>query len=74
MFSSAAVSVGDKLCVTGDVAEFFDLTELTNVSTTEVLATGETLPTVTQITLGMSADFEAYEGMRVELAEVPRIR
>ena len=67
VFSSAAVSVGDKLRVTADVAEFSDLTELINVSSTEVLATGQALPSVTQITLGMSADFEAYEGMRVEL-------
>ena len=67
VFSSTAVSVGDKLLVAADVAEFSDLTELTNVASTEVLATGQALPSVTQITLGMGSDFEAYEGMRVEL-------
>ncbi len=67
VFYSIAVSVGDKLRVTADVAEFSNLTELTNVASTEVLATGQALPSVTQITLGMGPDFEAYEGMRVEL-------
>lgn len=67
VFSSTPVSVGDKLRVTGDIAEFSNQTQLTNVSNIETIDTGQTLPTVTQITLGMGPDFEAYEGMRVEL-------
>ncbi|MBC58490.1 MAG: hypothetical protein CL814_16350 [Confluentimicrobium sp.] len=63
----AAVAVGDKLRLTGTVAEFSNLTEITSVSYTQVLATGVALPTATMITLGMGPDFEAYEGMRVEL-------
>ena len=67
VFSSTPVSVGDKLRVTADVGEAFGLTELTNVASMQVLATGHALPSITQITLGMGPDFEAYEGMRVEL-------
>ncbi len=67
VFSSTPVSVGDKLRVTGDIAEFSNQTQLTGVSSIETLATGQTLPSITQITLGMGPDFEAYEGMRVEL-------
>ncbi|SMX44716.1 ExeM/NucH family extracellular endonuclease [Actibacterium lipolyticum] len=63
----ATVAVGDQVRVTGEVDEYQDLTEITNVSATQVLATGVTLPTATVINIGMSADFEAYEGMRVEL-------
>lgn len=63
----ATVSVGDKLRVTGTAGEYSGQTQISSVSNTQVIATGETLPTVTQITLGMSADFEAYESMRVEL-------
>lgn len=63
----ATVSVGDSLRLTATVAEYYDLTELTNVSMTQVLGTGTALPTATQITIGMSDDFEAYEGMRVEV-------
>ncbi len=60
-------AVGDKLRVTATVDEFSDLTELTDVTEAVTLETGVALPTVTQITIGMSANFEAYEGMRVEL-------
>lgn len=63
----ATVGVGDKIRLTATVDEFSDLTELTDVSDLQVLETGVTLPTATQITIGMSDDFEAYEGMRVEL-------
>lgn len=64
---NATVSVGDKVRVTATVDEFSDLTELTNVTELVTLDTGVTLPTATQITIGMSDEFEAYEGMRVEL-------
>ncbi|MBU3029228.1 ExeM/NucH family extracellular endonuclease [Paracoccus marinaquae] len=67
VFSGAPVTVGSRLRLTADVAEFQDLTELTNVRDLAVLETGVALPTATQITLGMRADFETYEGMRVQL-------
>lgn len=67
VFSSQPVTVGSQLRLTADVAEFSNLTELTNVRDLTVLETGVSLPSVTQITLAMSDDFEAYEGMRVQL-------
>lgn len=67
VFSSTAVQVGDAVRVTGEVAEFSNLTEITNVQSTTVLGSGNALPTVTQVSLGMGPDFEAFEGMRVEL-------
>lgn len=63
----STVSVGDKVRVTATVDEFRGLTELANVSDIATLDTGVALPTVTTITLGLDADYEAVEGMRVEL-------
>lgn len=67
VYSNQPVMVGDKLRLTGEVSEYGDLTQLEAVRDLQVLETGVALPSVTQITLGMRADFEAYEGMRVEL-------
>jgi predicted extracellular nuclease len=63
----AAVSVGDRVRVTGEATEFRGATQIGAVSATAVLGTGVPLPTATQITLGLSDGFEAYEGMRVVL-------
>ena len=62
-----SVSVGDKVRVTATVDEFNGLTELTGVSEISTLDTGVQLPTVTVINIGIDADYEAVEGMRVEL-------
>lgn len=67
VYSNQPVTVGDQLRVTGSVSEFGGLTQLENLQSTEVLATGQALPSVTQITLGMRGDFETFEGMRVQL-------
>lgn len=67
VFSNVPVTVGSRLRLTADVTEYQDLTELMNVRDLEVLETGVALPTVTQITLGMHENFEAYEAMRVQL-------
>lgn len=63
----ATVSLGELRRVSGTVDEFFGLTEITDVTTSELIASGEPLPTATVITLGLRDGFEAYEGMRVEL-------
>jgi predicted extracellular nuclease len=61
-----AVNPGDVVRVTGVVDEFNDLTELTNVSAVEVIATGASV-TPASVSLPVSAlsDFEAFEGMAV---------
>lgn len=67
VYSNQPVSVGDKLRLTGEVSEYGDLTQLEAVRDLRILETGLALPSVTQITLNMRANFETYEGMRVEL-------
>jgi VCBS repeat-containing protein len=65
-----SVSVGDKVEVAGTVAEYFDLTEITNVTDIITLSSGNAQPTSASIAL--SPDFEAnleqYEGMAITLA------
>ncbi len=64
------VSEGDNVTVTGEVAEFFGETQLTNVSDIVTNSTGNTLPGAAQIVLDptIAYDFEAFEGMRVEVS------
>jgi predicted extracellular nuclease len=60
-------SVGDLVRVTGRVAEFNDLTEITRVQDVVTCAQGLPLPTPAAITLPVAslADLEAFEGMLV---------
>ena len=44
--SPPTVAEGDRVSVTGTVAEFFDFTEITNVTSLETLSAGNPLPTV----------------------------
>jgi len=64
------VNVGDAVRITGMVDEYYDLTELTNVSSIEVLAESWTTSMVT-VTLPVSdvADLERYEGMWVTMPQ-----
>ncbi|WP_010523103.1 ExeM/NucH family extracellular endonuclease [Aquimarina agarivorans] len=61
------VTVGNKVKVTGKVVEFFELTELTEVSTIEILSNNEPLPTITTASLPVTnaTFFERFEGMLV---------
>ncbi|MEM9010878.1 MAG: ExeM/NucH family extracellular endonuclease [Pseudomonadota bacterium] len=68
--SGATVLVGDKVQVTGVVDEQFGKTEI-EASAATVLSSGNALPTAVAITLGIGPDFEALEGMRVELMSDP---
>ncbi|MDU8910304.1 ExeM/NucH family extracellular endonuclease [Aestuariicoccus sp. MJ-SS9] len=62
-------SLGQQVSVTGTVDEFFDLTQIDTVTDITVLSDGNPMPTAVQIGLdpAVSQDFEAIEGMRVEL-------
>ncbi|PTV97435.1 putative extracellular nuclease [Rhodobacter aestuarii] len=72
------VQIGDKVRVTGVVGEYFGQSQIGSVSSVQVLSSGNTLPTAAVITLGgdvslaqdggYQADLEAYEGMRVTVA------
>ena len=63
--SAPTVSGGDKLQVDGEVDEYFDMTQLKNV-TINTLSSGNTI-TATDVTLPLTQadDYEAYEGMLV---------
>ncbi|MEL6915487.1 MAG: ExeM/NucH family extracellular endonuclease [Pseudomonadota bacterium] len=66
----ATVAVGDQVQVTGIVDEQFGKTEI-EASSTKVLSSGNALPTAVAITLATGPDFEALEGMRVQLMSAP---
>ncbi|MEM9490327.1 MAG: ExeM/NucH family extracellular endonuclease, partial [Myxococcota bacterium] len=68
--SGPAVSVGDRVSVTGTVEEYFEETQLGGVSVS-VVSSGNPLPTAADIILPVSAvsDLERYEGMRVHMPQ-----
>jgi uncharacterized protein len=68
---ASAVSVGDAIRLTGTVAEFNGLTEITSVTSVLSCSTGNVLPTATGVGLPVSSldDFERYEGMLVQLTQ-----
>ncbi len=65
------VNLGDRVSVTGTVAEYFNLTEITTPSAVSVISTGNPSPAVTDIALPFAdATFlERYEGMYVRLSQ-----
>ncbi len=70
----AAVSVGDVVEVTGTVDEFFDLTEINDVTDITIVSSGNALPTPATPTVPTSlgdapVDWEAIEGMSVSFAQ-----
>ncbi|NBB93871.1 MAG: hypothetical protein GVY32_11975, partial [Gammaproteobacteria bacterium] len=82
VYTAAAptVSVGERITLSGNVAEFFDSTQITNPTGITLLASGETLPEAVAFdTQTPSADpespscginnFECFEGMRVSIAD-----
>ncbi len=66
----AGVAVGDKVQVTGVVDERFGKTQISE-DATQVIDSGNALPTAVAITLGIGPDYEPFEGMRVELMSAP---
>jgi uncharacterized protein len=68
--STTAVSVGDRVRVSGVVAETFELTQLNNTTVT-VCASNQTLPTPATISLPVASldAFEKIEGMSVAIAQ-----
>jgi predicted extracellular nuclease len=63
--SSQDVAVGDTVRVRGEVDEFFNLTELTDVSSVQVCGTGSVAPVALSLPVDSIGDFEQYEGMLV---------
>lgn len=60
-------NIGDEVIMEAEVAEYFDNTELINVTSFTVVSTGNTLPAPAALTTGEVAAGEAYEGCLVTI-------
>lgn len=60
-------NIGDAVIMEAEVAEYFDLTELINVTSFTVISTGNALPAPAALTTGEVASGEAYEGCLVTI-------
>lgn len=66
VYSSDNVAVGDELELTAEVDEYYDLTELKNISSLTILSSGNPLPTASLLSTEEIND-EAYEGVLVKV-------
>ncbi|WP_010177256.1 ExeM/NucH family extracellular endonuclease [Aquimarina agarilytica] len=69
--SDVKVSVGDKVKVIGKVSEFFEQTQLNEISSIEILGKSDALPTITTVKLPVASPtfLERYEGMYVSFTQ-----
>ena len=65
------VSVGDKVRVSGTAAEFYNLTQIKDLTSVSIVSSNNTLPSEKIITLPMdsSNSYEKYEGMLVKYTQ-----
>lgn len=74
------VQIGDFVELTGTVSEYFGLTQIGSLTSLDVLGSGLDLPPAVEVAFpttgimksvggGLIADLEAYEGMRITIAE-----
>ncbi|MDF3012089.1 MAG: degradation protein EddB [Cellvibrio sp.] len=68
--STTPVAVGDRVRVTGAIAETFQLTQI-SASNVSVCASNQTLPTPAPVSLPVASlnDFEVIEGMSIAIAQ-----
>lgn len=59
-------AIGDEITLTGTVAEFFDLTEIVDLTSFTINSSNNTLPSPTLVSTG-DANNEDYEGMLVKV-------
>jgi hypothetical protein len=67
--NSIDVNVGDVVRVTGEVSEFFNLTQIDNLSSLSVVGSGSVAPTALDLPVTAVSDLERYEGMLVTFPE-----
>ncbi|MBN2002093.1 MAG: ExeM/NucH family extracellular endonuclease [Anaerolineae bacterium] len=69
--SATAVTVGDRVLVTGPVEEYYNQTQFGSGSSVSVVSGGNSMPSVSPVTLPFAdaATPERYEGMRVSFAQ-----
>ena len=65
--NTQAPEIGDEVIIEGEVQEFYDVTELVNVSYFETLSQGNDVPAPSVVTTGELASSEAYEGCLVQV-------
>ena len=65
--NTQAPSVGDEIIMEAEVQEYYDVTELGNVSYFEVVSSGNDVPAPSVVTTGELASSEAYEGCFVQI-------
>jgi predicted extracellular nuclease len=61
---------GDSVTVTGEVQEYYGLTELSYIDAVEVHSQGHSIPAATQLTTGELAGEEKWEGVLVTVSDV----
>ncbi len=61
-------TLGDLIEITGTVVEFFELTEIVDLTASAVISSGNALPSPIELTSGMISQ-EDYEGMLVRVTE-----
>ncbi|NEQ20819.1 MAG: ExeM/NucH family extracellular endonuclease [Microcoleus sp. SIO2G3] len=67
--NSIDVNVGDVVRVTGEVSEFFNLTQIDTLSSLSVVGSGSVTPTALDLPVSAVSDLESYEGMLVTFPE-----
>ena len=62
-------AVGDNVILQGEVIEYYDLTEITNITYFETVSSGNDLPAAVELTTGfIGTSGEPYEGCLVKIA------
>lgn len=67
--SSTDVQVGDFVEISGTVDEYYDMTEITNVSNISIIGSGNIAPTAVNLPFANANTLEQFEGMLVELPQ-----
>jgi predicted extracellular nuclease len=68
--SQGSIAAGDVVRVTGTVTEYFELTELTSLTQTEICTAGAAVtPTVVSLPVATDTALEAFEGMVVSFPQ-----
>jgi len=65
--NTQAPEIGDEIILEAEVQEFYDVTELGNVSYYETVSSGNELPAASVVSTGELASSEAYEGCLVQV-------
>lgn len=65
--NTQAPEIGDEIILEAEVQEFYDVTELGNLSYYQTVSTGNELPAPSVVSTGELAESEAYEGCLVQI-------